>query len=207
MEEFRVESKALEGANIIEASAGTGKTFSIAILVVRLLVEKNIPIDKMLLVTFTEAAAAELKERSIRFIREALQELDNEASSENKIIELVIKNTLNDGIKKEDIIKRLRTALLNIDEAKMCTIHSFCQQTLNEYAFETNQIFGKELKTDIYDSVQKYTDAYRREVLNKMDEELFYFSELSDSKILDGAIKSALSGQKLHGTIAGINSL
>ena len=207
MEEFRVELKALEGANIIEASAGTGKTFSIAVLVVRLLVEKNIPIDKMLLVTFTEAAAAELKERSIRFIREALQELDKEASSENIIIELVIKNALNDGIKKEDIIKRLRTALLNIDEAKMCTIHSFCQQTLNEYAFETNQIFGKELKTDISDSVQKYTDAYRREVLNKMDEELFYFSELSDSKILDGAVKAALSGQKLHGTIAGINSL
>lgn len=207
MEEFRVESKALEGANIIEASAGTGKTFSIAVLVVRLLVEKNIPIDKMLLVTFTEAAAAELKERSIRFIREALQELDNEASSENKIIELVIKNALIDGIKKEVIIERLRTALLNIDEAKMCTIHSFCQQTLNEYAFETNQIFGKELKTDISDSVQKYTNEYRREVLNKMDEELFDFSELSDSKILDGAVKSALSGQKLHGTIAGINSL
>jgi exodeoxyribonuclease V beta subunit len=207
MEEFRVESKALEGANIIEASAGTGKTFSIAVLVVRLLVKKNIPIEKMLLVTFTDAAAAELKERSIRFIREALQELEKEASSENKIIELVIKNAINDGIKKEDIIIRLRAALLNIDESKMCTIHSFCQQTLNEYAFETNQIFGKELKTDISDSVLKHTNAYRREVLNKMDEELFDFSELSDSKILDGAVKSALSGQKLHGTIAGINSL
>jgi exodeoxyribonuclease V beta subunit len=207
MIEFRVELEALEGANIIEASAGTGKTFSIAVLVVRLLVEKNIPIDKMLLVTFTEDAAAELKERSIRFIREALQELEKEASSENKIIELVIKNALNDGIKKEEIINRLRTALLNIDEAKMCTIHSFCQQTLNEYAFETNQIFGKELKTDISDIVLKYTNAYRREVLNKMDKELFDFSDLSNSQVLDGAVKSALSGQKLHGTIAGTNSL
>jgi exodeoxyribonuclease V beta subunit len=207
MKEFKVESQALEGANIIQASAGTGKTFSIAVLVVRLLIEKDIPIEKMLLVTFTDAAAAELKERSIRFIREALQELEKEVSSENKIIELVIKNALIDGIKKEVIIERLRTALLNIDEAKMCTIHSFCQQTLNEYAFETNQIFGRELKTDISDIVLKYTNAYRREVLNKMDKELFDFSDLSNSKILDGAVKSALSGQKLKGPLEQIVSL
>ena len=207
MEEFKVESKKLEGANIIEASAGTGKTFSIAVLVVRLLIEKNIPIEKMLLITFMDAAAAELKERSILFIREALQELSEEGSSKNEILKNVIKKALENHQERAEIENRLRTALLNIDEAKMCTIHSFCQQTLNEFAFETNQIFGKELKTDISDSVLKYTNAYRREVLNKMDKELFDFSELSNSDILDGAVKAALSGQKLHGIMAGISSL
>ena len=74
MNPFDVKTVELSGANLIEASAGTGKTFSIAVLVVRLIIEKSIPVSKLLLVTFTEAAAAELKERSIKFIREAIEE-------------------------------------------------------------------------------------------------------------------------------------
>lgn len=199
MNEFKVESVDLSGANIIEASAGTGKTFSIAVLVVRLLIEKNIPIEKMLLVTFTESAAAELKERSIKFIREALLEIENSGSSGNEIIKSVVQNALNSNQTSDDIENRLRKALLNIDNAMMCTIHSFCQQTLNEFAFETNQIFGKELKTDISDIVTKHTNGFRREVLNILNQELFELTELSNEKILNGVITNALSGQKLYG--------
>ena len=72
MNPFEVKTVELSGANLIEASAGTGKTFSIAVLVVRLIIENQIPVSKMLLVTFTDAAAAELKERSMKFIREAI---------------------------------------------------------------------------------------------------------------------------------------
>ncbi|QOW09776.1 hypothetical protein Q73A0000_05035 [Kaistella flava (ex Peng et al. 2021)] len=207
MEEFKVESVDLSGANIIEASAGTGKTFSIAVLVVRLLVEKWIPIEKMLLVTFTESAAAELKERSIKFIREALLEIENSGSSGNEIIKGVVENALNNNQTSADIENRLRKALLNIDNAMMCTIHSFCQQTLNEFAFETNQIFGKELKSDISDIVTKHTNGFRRAVLNIINPELFEISELSNEKILTGIIKNALSGQKLHGDHAEVHSL
>lgn len=200
MEEFKAGQVVLDGANIIEASAGTGKTFSIAVLVVRLLIEKDIPIEKMLLVTFTEAAAAELKERSVKFIREALQELEQVGSSKNEMIKKIVGDSIAKSGDKKSIEQKLRTAILNIDNAMMCTIHSFCQQTLNEFAFETNQVFGKELKTDISDVVTKHTNGLRREVLSIMDAELLEFSELSNSTILEGGIRNALSGQRLLGS-------
>ncbi len=52
-EPFDVYNVSLEGKNLVEASAGTGKTFSIGILVLRFVLEKNIPIEKILMVTFT----------------------------------------------------------------------------------------------------------------------------------------------------------
>ena len=59
----------LQGSNLIEASAGTGKTYSIAILALRLILEKNVSIREILMVTFTKAAVAELEERIRKFIR------------------------------------------------------------------------------------------------------------------------------------------
>jgi ATP-dependent exoDNAse (exonuclease V) beta subunit len=60
----------LPGIHAIEASAGTGKTYTLAQLLVRLVVEKAIPIDQILVVTFTRAAAAELRERIHRRLTE-----------------------------------------------------------------------------------------------------------------------------------------
>ena len=57
--DFNPSTVVLAQSNLIEASAGTGKTFSIAIMVVRLVVEKRLPMEKILLVTFTKAATAE----------------------------------------------------------------------------------------------------------------------------------------------------
>jgi len=59
----------LSGSNLIESSAGTGKTYSIAILALRLILEDNIAIEKILMVTFTKAAVAELQERVRLFVR------------------------------------------------------------------------------------------------------------------------------------------
>lgn len=162
---FDVKTVELSGANLIEASAGTGKTFSIAVLVVRLIIENKIPVSKMLLVTFTEAAAAELKERSIKFIREAITEFEQEGNSGNAILKEVIQNFNGD---KNDAKERLYTALLEIDQAMMCTIHSFCQRTLNEFAFETNQTYGKELITDLSAISTKYSQAFIREELSSL---------------------------------------
>jgi len=61
----------LQGSNLIEASAGTGKTYSLAILVLRLVVEKNVPLERILMVTFTRDATAELEDRVRQFIRQA----------------------------------------------------------------------------------------------------------------------------------------
>jgi len=68
-EQFDVLTVGLQGSKLIEASAGTGKTYSIAILVLRLIIEKHIPIEKILMVTFTKAAVAELESRIRKFIR------------------------------------------------------------------------------------------------------------------------------------------
>ena len=70
---FNAEEVALAGSNLIEASAGTGKTYSIALLTLRLVIEKKIPIEKILMVTFTKAAVAELEIRVRAFIRIALK--------------------------------------------------------------------------------------------------------------------------------------
>src|SRR6187431_1718990 len=83
----------LQGSNLIEASAGTGKTYSVAILVLRLILEKNISIREILMVTFTKAAVAELEERIRHFIRSAHKvSLGKEIHDEN------IKSQVNQSI-------------------------------------------------------------------------------------------------------------
>ncbi|MCJ7617357.1 MAG: UvrD-helicase domain-containing protein, partial [Desulfobacterales bacterium] len=63
MNKFDLQSVPLSGINLIEASAGTGKTSSITGLFLRLILEKGLLVDQILVVTFTKAATAELKER------------------------------------------------------------------------------------------------------------------------------------------------
>ena len=74
MSPFNVETIELEGSNLIEASAGTGKTYSIAIMTLRLILEKNIPISEILLVTFTNSAVNDLKSRISVFVEAAYKE-------------------------------------------------------------------------------------------------------------------------------------
>ena len=62
--DFDITENPLEGTNLIEASAGTGKTYTISGLFLRLILEKKINVDQILVVTFTEAATAELEDRN-----------------------------------------------------------------------------------------------------------------------------------------------
>jgi len=78
----------LEGTKLLEASAGTGKTYSIAIIVLRLILEKKIPLEKILMVTFTIAAVAELESRIRKFIRSAYRYANGKGTTEIKIKEL-----------------------------------------------------------------------------------------------------------------------
>jgi exodeoxyribonuclease V beta subunit len=132
----------LEKRNLIQASAGTGKTYSLAFLAVRLVVEKNLPINQILLVTFTNSAVAELEIRVRDFVRQALKCARGEAI-EDQTIDQLIKGYLG-GMDPETVVKRLNDAQLLLDETSVMTIHGFCQQVLKEYAFETGQIFGSE---------------------------------------------------------------
>ncbi len=140
----------LQGLNLIEASAGTGKTYSITLLVLRLLLEKNIPIQEILMVTFTNAAAAELEIRIRDFVRKAY-ELSRDSShlslgnSEREILQIFDK-TGKSG--EKSIRETLEEAMLFMDELKVMTIHGFCQKTLLDFALETGQLFDATINND-----------------------------------------------------------
>ena len=111
----------------LQASAGTGKTFTIEHLFVRLILESDLPLDQILVVTFTRAAARELKMR----IRLNLEKVLQEPQAFPYLKNCVSKD-------------KIQEALLAFDQAQIFTIHGFCQKMLQEYAFEA----GIGLKTE-----------------------------------------------------------
>ena len=136
---------------LVEASAGTGKTFTIALLYVRLVMERGLNPNEILVVTYTRAAAAELRER----IRGRLQEMEralgarlqSDASIErgphSKVLSMVEASVARGRPAEE--LKRIQQALRGFDEAMISTIHGFCQRMLDENAFESGAAFGTEL--------------------------------------------------------------
>lgn len=138
------------GINLIEASAGTGKTFAIAMLVLRFVVEQGFPIESLLVVTFTKAATEELRGR----IRQRLSQARQLAAGNTDAGDDVLISWLAGlDLTAETIRSRLDLALLNIDQAAIYTIHGFCQRVLKDFALESGQLFDAELTGDI-DSIK-----------------------------------------------------
>ncbi len=126
----------LSGTQLIEASAGTGKTYTIALLYLRLLLEKGLDVSEILVVTFTKAATEELRGRIRLRIREAVDVLDGRTSGDpllNDLLDQAGRTTFNR--------QRLLDGLTLLDEAAIYTIHSFCQQMLQDHAFESGALF------------------------------------------------------------------
>lgn len=191
----------LNYSSLIEASAGTGKTYTISYLVVRLLLgslnkpteEKNqkvinggepVDIENILVVTFTNAAAADLRARilekihSVRLCFEKIHKDILKISDINEdALRVLSENYLNDGSDKKLVsayIRLLKRAERTIDEAAICTIHSFCNKALNQiYAFESGRAFNVNLLQD--------TDLYQERAINSLQRELFY-SQKDDSE-------------------------
>ncbi|NML36355.1 exodeoxyribonuclease V subunit beta [Chitinophaga sp. G-6-1-13] len=150
----------LEGSNLIEASAGTGKTYSIAVLVLRLILEKKLSVKDILMVTFTKAAVAELEDRIRIFIRKAYTVSFGNPVDDDTIVHLVLQAV--DQWGAIEVNHRLRDAVLLLDETSVLTIHSFCQQTLNEFAFETDQLFGAEMVPDTTPIIENELNKFWR---------------------------------------------
>ncbi|MGB3452628.1 MAG: exodeoxyribonuclease V subunit beta [Moheibacter sp.] len=193
-QEFNVMTVGLEhgSSNLVEASAGTGKTYSIAILVLRLLIEKKIPIQEILMVTFTTAAVAELQERIRKFIRDAHRYCLGGEIEDQRIKEIV------DQADRDEVKRLLNSALINLDEISVFTIHSFCQQTLNEFAFETGQLFSAELTSDDTEIIEKEIQDFWRKHVTTIRED--FLVELSSSGMsrenIAKHLKNHLSGKK-----------
>lgn len=141
----------LFGKRLIEASAGTGKTYTIASLFIRLLLGHGkdngyifpLTVDKILVVTFTEAATAELRSRireRIVSVRLAFLAGHSEDPFSQRLI--------SDSNSVQADIRLLRFAELQIDEAAIYTIHGFCQRMLKQNAFESGSLFQHNLLED-----------------------------------------------------------
>lgn len=151
----------LEGTSLIEASAGTGKTYTIANLYLRLILEKGLDVQKILVVTFTEAATKELRDRIRHNLNVALQELDQTGSGGDETVARIV-STAAAPKSAATAANQLQRALVCFDEAAIFTIHGFCKRVLDENAFESAILFDLELVTDQRRLVQEITDDFWR---------------------------------------------
>lgn len=140
----------LDGVNQIEASAGTGKTWNICALYVRLLLEKDLGADEILVVTFTKAATAELHERIRGRLAQLAHALDTGDDGGDPFVARLLETTLGaDGaLDPETAAKRVRRALHAFDQAAIHTIHAFCQRALQEAPFAAAMPFAFEMEAD-----------------------------------------------------------
>jgi exodeoxyribonuclease V beta subunit len=187
----------LEQTNLIEASAGTGKTYSIAILGLRLLLEKQIPIQKILMVTFTKAAVAELETRIRQFVRSALRYSQGTPILDDTIASIV--SASNVAVGPLETGRLLKEAVLFLDETSILTIHSFCQRVLTEFAFETKQVFGSEIITDLRALITDHVNEFWRKYITTLN--LPLLKELAGGGFsrekLIRLVESSLSGSSI----------
>ncbi len=162
MEPFSLHSAPLEGTTLIEAGAGTGKTYTLASLLLRLIVEKGLGIEQILVVTYTKAATEELKTRIRKRLNAAKRAFEGEAT-EDDILAFLVENHPDIHIARQ----RIAAALTNFDRAAIFTIHGFCQRLLQQFAFETGHLFQSELLQDRDHLVQEMVaDFWRRYISN-----------------------------------------
>src|SRR5436190_12833035 len=143
MTPFNIVTASLEpGVTLIEASAGTGKTYSITGLILRLVLEKKLPIRQILAVTFTEAATQELRDRIRGRLQSALEDLQHGKPDDEIVAVFLKQGDISSGIRELDL------ALQSFDEAQIFTIHGFCQRMLTDHAFESGARFETALLID-----------------------------------------------------------
>ena len=160
VQELNLLGTALEGSNLIEASAGTGKTYAITGLFLRLVLELNLPVHEILVVTFTEAATSELKDRIRNRIREAVDVFSGRQTEDAFLRGLYEKCPETDLA-----LRKLTCALADFDHASIFTIHGFCQRALAEHAFESGLLFDAGLAADQAALRQEVVDDWwRREI-------------------------------------------
>lgn len=170
--DFDVFNCRLDGINLIEASAGTGKTWTICGLYLRLLLERRLDVQRILVVTFTNAATAELRERVRSRIVEALAWLrDGDAAAPAgdpfvpRLVAAVVQRT---GIARPQLALTLDQALQFFDEAAIFTIHGFCQRALSDASFSAGLPFSLEPLTDEREmAMEAVHDFWRRHVADE----------------------------------------
>ncbi|TLS67842.1 exodeoxyribonuclease V subunit beta [Mariprofundus erugo] len=139
------------GFKLVEASAGTGKTYTIGNLYLRMLMD-GYKVSEILVVTFTNAATEELRGRIRLRIHDAMVYLEQlqagTAASDDLFLAEWGDAFGGDFAATERAGRQLKLALNSMDEAAIYTIHGFCQRALTEHAFHSRQTFDVEMMTD-----------------------------------------------------------
>ena len=139
----------LDHGQLIEASAGTGKTYTITNLCLRLLLGRDSPwqrplaIGEILILTFTIAATDELKHRISKRIEEARLAFRS-GVTDDYFLQLLLETSTDSSID----LRLLTAASQLIDEASIFTIHGFCARVLGEQTFESGSLFNQELNAE-----------------------------------------------------------
>ncbi|WP_118811590.1 exodeoxyribonuclease V subunit beta [Haemophilus haemolyticus] len=162
----------LNQISLIEASAGTGKTYTIGSLYLRLLLKagennfsRPLNVEEILVVTFTEMATEELKKKIRERITDAIDKLTAFAETQDKS---AFKNdefltALSQDLDIFEAIHRLKLAEQNMDLAAIYTIHGFCRRMLMQYAFHSGIHFNLELIKDQSDLLVRFANEFWRE--------------------------------------------
>lgn len=189
MNEFNVIESPLSETNLIEASAGTGKTYAISVIFLRLIIENNFRIEDILVVTFTIPATMELRMRIRDRLRDAVSVIEGR-EIEDKTIPLLMEKYKGDNAMKQ----RVLTALKTFDQASVYTIHSFCQQMLVDNAFESGSLFSSEIVNDDALIEQGVADLCRLTLYNTSPVLVSYFMDnCSPAELLELYKKRPLS--------------
>jgi exodeoxyribonuclease V beta subunit len=149
-----------DGITAVEASAGTGKTTTITRLYVRLLLECELPVERILVLTYTRAATAELRAR-LRALLGAVRAALAHGRDDDPFL-AALRARLADPVRA---LERIEDSLRSFDLAAVFTIHGFCQRALAARAFESGEPFDAELIGDPGELLAEVVeDFWRREL-------------------------------------------
>ena len=146
------------GRLVVEASAGTGKTYSLSALVVRHVAERGIPASSLLVVTFTRAAAAELRDRTRAALVQAADAIAAVQAPPDQPWMTVLFEPADQRDERE---RHLRDAIATFDDATVTTIHGFCQQALRQLGLRA----GTGLDAELGDSTAQLIDEVCRDLV------------------------------------------
>ena len=172
------------GVTVLEASAGTGKTFAITALVTRYIVESGHTADQVLMVTFAKGAAAEMRERLRARLRDAISALEGSAPPTDAWLTPIY---IDEPATRAERLARAKDAVANLDRATITTIHGFCHQALRRLGTHAGDAaLADEVNAGNPILVSRFV---RDELLAELARNLFAFGDLDPSTIEKEVLK------------------
>ena len=188
---FDISTCPLTGRHLIEASAGTGKTYTLINLYLRLLFERQLLPAQILVVTFTEAATQELTQRlrdNIRGFKAWLQHQTVPTKASLLPVYVSIQQQVLSQHGPQGLLPHMGAIERSFDEAPISTIHSFCQRSLQHYALHSGQPFQYRLDNDTAPQIlQCVADVWRQH----------FYGDGADTPLLPLLLEKKISPESL----------